>query len=98
MSKTKLSLESFLGDVELPITAEIGHTEMAVHELLNVKQGTVIPVGKIVGEPIDLFVSGQLLARGEVVIINDRYGIRIIDVPPSENAISVNSQAKDASS
>ncbi len=81
MSNTeKASLESLLGDVQIPLSAEIGHTEIAVKELLSMKAGSVIPTGKIAGQPLDLLSEGRLFARGEVVVVNGKYGIRILDV------------------
>ena len=85
--RIKHSLETLLGDVEITVCGEIGPTQMPVHSLLNLKEGSVIPVGKLVGEPLDLFISGSLLARGEVVIINDHFGIRIHEVVSAENAM-----------
>ena len=89
------SLEGLLGEVEITLSAEIGHLEIPVHALLNLKEGSVIPVGKRAKDPLDLFVSGSLLARGEMVIINDHFGIRISEMIASEAIIPASFQSEE---
>lgn len=69
-----------MNSVSVPLVVEIGRTRMKVKDLLNIKPGSVIPFEKIVGEPMDMLVSERLMARGEVVVVNERYGIRISEV------------------
>jgi flagellar motor switch protein FliN/FliY len=69
-----------LKDVRLTITADLGVTHMMVRELLELKQGSIVPLSKIAGEPTDMFVNGVPLARGEVVVIADSIHVRIAEV------------------
>ena len=79
MNTESHSLEK-LGDVAIPIRVEVAKSELAVEEILNWQAGTVIAFNKIVGEPIDIYLSDRLSARGEVVVVNNRYGIRISEI------------------
>jgi flagellar motor switch protein FliN/FliY len=75
----------FLLDVPLDVCAELGKTRMQIKELLQLGQGSVIELEKLAGEPMEIFVNGKLLARGEVVVINEKFGVRLTDiVSPSE--------------
>jgi flagellar motor switch protein FliN/FliY len=79
-----LSLELIL-DIPLTISVEIGRTEMPIQRLLQLTQGAVIELDKMVGEPMDVLVNGTLIAQGEVVVIDDQFGIRLTQiVSPSE--------------
>lgn len=69
-----------LGDLSVPLRVEAGKTEMAVEEILNWQRDTIIPLDKIVGEPMDVYISGRFSARGEVVVVNEHYGVRIIEI------------------
>lgn len=77
----------FLEDVPMILTVEIGRTEMTIRDVLNLKSGSVIPFTKIVGEPMDILVADRLMARGEVVVVNERYGIRISEVTRPDEKI-----------
>lgn len=70
----------FLQDVPLRLSAEIGQTVLSVREILNLVVGSVVEFTKVVGEPMDITVSGRLMARGEIVVVNERYGVRISEV------------------
>ena len=70
----------FIEDVPLIVTAEIGRTVMEVQNVLNLKKGSMVVFEKIVGEPMDIVVGEQLMARGEIVVVNERYGVRISEV------------------
>jgi flagellar motor switch protein FliN/FliY len=59
---------------------EVGGTEIAIRNLLQLSQGSVIELDRVAGEPLDVKVNGTLIAHGEVVVVNDRYGIRLTDV------------------
>ncbi len=79
----------FMHDVPLHISVEIGHTQLTVREILALKVGQVAVFTKVVGEPMDITVSGRLMARGEVVVVNERYGVRITEVTrPDETEIA----------
>jgi len=67
-------------DIPLTVTSELGRTNTTVREVLKFKEGTVLTLDKLVGEPIEIFVNGLLTARGEVVVVNERFGIRVTDV------------------
>ena len=70
----------FVEDVPLLIIAEIGRTQISVQKVLNLKKGNLVEFNKIVGEPMDVVVGGRLMARGEIVVVNERYGVRISEV------------------
>ena len=70
----------FIGDVPLIVIVEIGRTVMEVQNVLNLKKGSMVVFEKIVGEPMDIVVGDQLMARGEIVVVNERYGVRISEV------------------
>ena len=70
----------FIEDVPLIVIVEIGRTVMEVQNVLNLKKGNMVVFEKIVGEPMDIVVGGQLMARGEIVVVNERYGVRISEV------------------
>jgi flagellar motor switch protein FliN/FliY len=70
----------FLLDVPLQVTVELGRTRMRIADLLKLTRGSVVELEKLAGEPLDLRVNGQLVARGEAVIVNDKYGVRLTDV------------------
>lgn len=69
-----------LMDVAVPITAEIGRTELPLAEVLRLGTGSVVELDKSADEPVDILVNGKLLATGEVVVVGDRFGVRILDV------------------
>lgn len=73
---------SVLNDVELVVTAELGRTTMAVRELLGLSPGMVVEIDRAAGAPIDLLVNGRRIAAGEVVVIDEEFGIRITDIAP----------------
>ena len=70
----------FIEDVPLIVIVEIGRTVMEVQNVLNLKKGSMLVFEKIVGEPMDVVVGNQLMARGEIVVVNERYGVRISEV------------------
>lgn len=76
---------SMVLDLSVQMTVELGRTRMSIGDLLSLHEGDVIELDVNAGDPLDLVVNGCLIARGEVVIVNDRYGIRLTDiVSPSE--------------
>ena len=74
-------------DVPLIVIAEIGRTEINVQNVLNLKKGNLVVFDKIVGEPMDIVVGDRLMARGEIVVVNERYGVRISEVTRPEEKI-----------
>ena len=77
----------FIEDVQLMMIVEIGRTEMEVQDILNLKKGNLVVFEKIVGEPMDIVVGDRLMARGEIVVVNERYGVRISEVTRPEEKI-----------
>ena len=77
--KGKGNLELLL-DIPLEITAELGRAKMIINDLLQLGQGSVIELNKLAGEPLEILVNQKLIARGEVVVVNEKFGIRLTDV------------------
>jgi flagellar motor switch protein FliN len=71
---------NLLLDIPLEITAELGRTRMIIHDLLQLGQGSVIELNKLAGEPLEILVNNKLIARGEVVVVNEKFGIRLTDI------------------
>src|SRR5208283_471265 len=69
-----------LSDVPVEASVEIGRTSMTVGETLELHAGAIVILDRLAGDPVDLFVNGTLIARGEVVIVDDRYGLRIAEI------------------
>ena len=67
-------------DVPLSVTVELGRTRMTIQELLSLGPGSVVELDKVAGEPLDIVVNDRLVARGEAVVVNDKFGIRITDI------------------
>ena len=77
----------FIEDVPLMMSVEIGRTEMTVRNVLALKKGSLIEFTKVVGEPMDVVIADRLMARGEVVVVNERYGVRISEVTRPDEKI-----------
>ena len=72
-------------DIPVTISMEIGHTKINIRNLLQLNQGSVVELDRMAGEPLDVMVNGTLIAHGEVVVINEKFGIRLTDIiSPSE--------------
>jgi flagellar motor switch protein FliN/FliY len=72
-------------DVPVQLTAEIGRTRITIKNLLQLSQGSVVELDGLAGQPLDVLINGYLIAQGEVVVVNDKYGIRLTDIiTPSE--------------
>ena len=72
-------------DIPVTLSMELGNTEIAIRNLMQLTQGSVVELDRFAGEPLDVLVNGTLIAHGEVVVVNDKYGIRLTDVvSPSE--------------
>jgi flagellar motor switch protein FliN/FliY len=79
---------NFLMDIPLTITAELGRGKMLIGELLQLGQGSVVELTKLAGEPMDVFVNNRLIARGEVVVVSEKFGVRLTDVISPTERIS----------
>jgi flagellar motor switch protein FliN/FliY len=75
-----------LYDVEMTLTAEIGRTRLPVRQVLDLVPGAVLELDRAAGAPADLMVNGRLIARGEVVVVDEDYGIRITEIVSAEQA------------
>lgn len=76
---------SFLSDVALQVTVEVGRTKMTIQDLLQLGQGSVIELTKLAGEPLDIFINQKQVARGEAVIVNEKFGVRLTDIIAPED-------------
>ena len=84
-SKTQAGNESsinldFILDIPIEVTVELGRSKMLVNELLQLGQGSVIELSKLAGETLEILANQKLIARGEVVVVNDKYGVRLTEV------------------
>lgn len=70
----------FLLDIPLEITVELGRVRMLIKDLLQLGQGSVVELEKIAGEPMEILVNDKLVARGEVVVVNEKFGVRLTDI------------------
>ena len=77
-------------DIPLAVTVELGRSKMLINDLLQLGQGSVIELTKLVGEPLEVLVNDKLVARGEVVVVNEKFGVRLTDiVTPMERVKSL---------
>ncbi|HBA87730.1 MAG TPA: flagellar motor switch protein FliN [Geobacter sp.] len=80
----------FIMDIPLQLTVELGRTKLLVRDVLQLNQGSVVELTKLAGEPLDVFVNSKLVARGEAVVVNEKFGIRLLDiVSPNERVDKV---------
>lgn len=70
----------FILDIPLEVTVEMGRTKMLINDLLQLGQGSVIELNRLAGEPLDILVNNKLVARGEVVVVGEKFGIRLTDI------------------
>ncbi len=77
--KEKRKLDTIL-DIPVTISMEVGRSNISIRNLLQLNQGSVVELDRVAGEPLDVLVNGTLIAHGEVVVINDKFGIRLTDV------------------
>jgi len=70
----------FILDIPLVVTVELGRTKLQIHELLKLGQGSVIELSKLAGETLEILANQKLIARGEAVILNEKYGVRLTEV------------------
>ncbi|MCK9284404.1 MAG: flagellar motor switch protein FliN [Rhodocyclaceae bacterium] len=78
-------------DIPVQLTVELGHTRISIRNLLQLAHGSVVDLDAMAGEPLDVLVNGTLIAQGEVVVVNDKFGIRLTDIiTPSERMRKLN--------
>ncbi len=81
----------FILDIPVQMTVELGRTKIAIKNLLQLAQGSVVELDGMAGEPMDVLVNGCLIAQGEVVVVNDKFGIRLTDIiTPAERIRKIN--------
>lgn len=74
-------------DIPVPVSVELGHTTMLVKDILALSQGSIVELDKIAGAPVDLLIRGKLLAQGEVVVVDENFGLKITNICGSEERI-----------
>ncbi len=72
-------------DVELNLRVELGRTELLIEEVLKLRDGSVVPLDKLAGDPVDILVNGRLIARGEVLVLNDNFCVRVAEILSPED-------------
>ncbi|MBU6375377.1 MAG: flagellar motor switch protein FliN [Bdellovibrionales bacterium] len=70
----------FILDIPLKVSVELGRTRLAIRDILQLSQGSVVELSKFAGEPLEVLVNDRLIARGEVVVVNEKFGIRLTDI------------------
>jgi len=85
-ANTDSSTLELMRDVQLDMTIELGRTHMHLEDVLRLKQGTVVPLDKLAGDPADIYVNGRLVARGEVLVLNDNFCVRVAELIVGESA------------
>jgi flagellar motor switch protein FliN/FliY len=70
----------FILDIPLKVTVELGRSRMAIRDILQLAQGSVVELSKFAGEPLEVLVNDKLVARGEVVVVNEKFGVRLTDI------------------
>lgn len=78
-SSEELNLDVIL-DVPVTLSMEFGRTQISIRNLLKLNQGSIVELDRLAGEPLDILVNGTLVAHGEVVVVNDKFGIRLTDI------------------
>ncbi|MBY0586627.1 flagellar motor switch protein FliN [bacterium] len=71
---------SLILDVDLNVRIELGRTRMYIEDVLRLREGSVVPLEKLAGDPVDIFVNGRLMARGEVLVLNDNFCVRVSEI------------------
>jgi flagellar motor switch protein FliN/FliY len=77
----------FLMDVALQVSVEVGRARMTINDLLQMGPGSVVELEKLAGEPLDIFINGKAVARGEAVIVNEKFGVRLTDIISPEERV-----------
>ena len=80
LNKLKVQNLDFILDIPLKVTVELGKTNILIKDLLQLSQGSVLELDKLAGEALEIVVNGKLIAKGEVVVINEKFGIRLTDI------------------
>lgn len=97
VTRTDFSKLKMILDVPLKVSVELGRTKMLVNDLLQLGQGSVIELDKIAGEPMEILINDKLVAMGEVVVVNEKFGVRLTDVVSQFGLGDFGAANKDAS-
>lgn len=76
-------------DISVRLSMEVGNTSISIRKLLQLNRGSVVELNRVAGEPLDVLVNGTLVAHGEVVVVNDKFGIRLTDVVSPEQRLKM---------
>ena len=79
-ASTETATLDLISDVELDLKIELGRTHMYLEDVLKLRQGSVVPLDKLAGDPVDIYVNGRLIARGEVLVLNDNFCVRVAEL------------------
>lgn len=74
-----------LDDVQMSVQIELGRAELLIDEVMSMRKGVVVPLDKLAGDPIDIVVNGRLLARGEVLVLNDKFCVRVVEIVAADS-------------
>jgi flagellar motor switch protein FliN/FliY len=85
-ASTEVATLDLMREVELDLKIELGRTQMYLEEVLKLKKGSVVPLDKLAGDPVDIYVNGRLIARGEVLVLNDNFCVRVGELIVAESA------------
>lgn len=80
LNKLRVQNLDFILDIPLRVTVELGKSKVVIKDLLQMAQGSVIELDKLAGEPLDVYINGKMIARGEVVTVGEKFGIRLTDI------------------
>ncbi|MGH7194273.1 MAG: flagellar motor switch protein FliN, partial [Candidatus Saccharimonadales bacterium] len=83
-TNTERSTLDLIRDVELDLRIEFGRTHMSLEDVLKLRKGSVVPLDKLAGDPVDIFVNGRLIAKGEVLVLNDNFCVRVAELIAGE--------------
>jgi flagellar motor switch protein FliN/FliY len=87
-TSTQAASLDLLRDVQLDLKIELGRTHMQLEEVLQLKKGAVVTLDKLAGDPVDIFVNGRLIARGEVLVLNDSFCVRVAELIAGEKVLA----------
>ena len=80
LNKLKIQNLDFILDIPLKVTVELGRATVLIKDILQLGQGSVLELNKLAGEPLEILVNGKLVAKGEVVVVNEKFGVRIKEI------------------
>jgi flagellar motor switch protein FliN len=87
-ASTEAATLDLVRDVELDLKIELGRTQMYLEDVLKLRKGSVVPLDKLAGDPVDIFVNGRLIARGEVLVLNDNFCVRVAELIVGANVLN----------